>query len=426
MTGESSVRLPSPAACLQELDPVPILDGSVSPEEGNKLEELLEEGHATTAPLRNPKLIFHNHLPHVLGSAYALGANIDQLDELYEHEIKGLVHSDDVEMPGDSITPPKWRDFLNRKSHTVEYVKFFDEEIRSHNNDWKPVLEKYLFTDEEPLINGFVGGLGHPFIHLAYAWELQSSTVASEALSLGCTEYFGLHGLLDHYPPDNSTFKTTSLADVIKKVHDDERLDGLFTDPGITNMGVLLEKRFDVLLEHWNAWEATDPLQQLEHCCDVSMLLAFGTGSRELKYDFFLMHTMTVAHAVRVLWHFLPKERHACILRQYALFVIMIYICQLKPTFDVHIIDSIDSVSLDGRDWDFVVSQALTHTWYKDAHFFKAVRGPKVFEKTYGTKDNFYLKAAAKFVDEFDGWEGFGLGVEGFIPSRDGYIYTQR
>jgi hypothetical protein len=84
--------------------------------------------------------------------------------------------------------------------------------------------------------------------------------VATEALSLGCTEYIELHSLLDHYPPDNSTYRSTNLADIVKRVHDDNRFDNLFTDPGITNMGSLLQNRFEALLEHWNAWQVTDPL----------------------------------------------------------------------------------------------------------------------------------------------------------------------
>lgn len=41
--------------------------------------------------------------------------------------------------------------------------------------------------------------------------------------------------------------------------------------------------------------------------------------------------------------------------------------------------------------------------------------------KTYGKKGDFYFKAAVKFLTEFDAWEGFGFGIEGFVPSRDGY-----
>ncbi|KAL2838539.1 hypothetical protein BJY01DRAFT_237438 [Aspergillus pseudoustus] len=412
--GSQFVRLPHPAD-LQSLPPSYTLDAQ--DERANTLRCLLEKGHTTVAPLRDPKLILHSHLPHLLGSAYFLGCSAEQLEELYSHEITTLREIDDTFIEGNAIQLGNWRDFLGQKPYTVAYVQYFDEEIKRNEGDWKKVLNEYLFPGPEPLINGFSGGLGHPFIHLAYAWELQAPTVAAEALSLGCTENFEVHGLLDHYPPDNSTYKTSSLGDVVKRVYDDKRFDGLFENQGITNIESLMEQRFEAVLEHWNAWEVTDPLAQLENICDVSTLLAIATGDRERKFDFYLVHTMTVAHALRVLWELFPADQKACILRQYTLFVIMIYICQLKPKVDFGLIEAIEA-----DDWDSLVSRAVQHKWMKDSHFFKVIRAPKAFEETYGTKSNFYRKASAKFLAEFDGWEGFGLGVEGFLPNRDGYV----
>jgi hypothetical protein len=182
-----------------------------------------------------------------------------------------------------------------------------------------------------------------------------------------------------------------------------------------------LESRYDVLLEHWNAWEVNGPLQQLEQCCDISLLLGLGTGSDTGKYDFYLIHLITVAQAIRVLWHFIPEERHTSVMRQYALFFLLVYICQIKPELPAERISCINSVELQGRDWSWVQKQALDHRWAKDSHFFKVVRAPKVFEDTFGGKESFYLKASVKFLTEFDGWEGFGEGVAGFHPEKDGF-----
>lgn len=355
---------------------------------------------------------------------------------------------------GDKICKKNWRDFFNQKAfvasplpkamrviaykrerYTVAYVDFFDEEVKARNGDWKSVLEEYLYATSEPIINGFAGGrefllqkferllmyelVGHPFIHLAYAYEFQSKEVATEALSLGCTELLELHGLIAHNPPDNSTYKTKSLADVIAQVRTDPRFDGLLTVPGITNFEAILKSNFSTVMEHWNAWEVVDPTQQLEQCIDLSVLLAISDGDPEKSYDFYNVHLMTVAHALRILWQYFPTERRASILKQYALFTILIYIAQLRPKYGI---ENIESVKTDSHDWDWVVQTALTHKWALDSHFFKVVRAPKAFAEAFGEKNGFYLKAAVKFVTEFRGWEGFGLGVEGFLPSRDGYI----
>ena len=206
---------------------------------------------------------------------------------------------------------------------------------------------------------------------------------------------------------------------MLKRVREDKRFDGLVPEQGITNVGIIIEKRFDVVLEHWNAWEVKDTVQQLEHCCDLGVLLAISSGDPDKSYDFYQAHVMTVSHALLVLWHFFPKERHISILKQYALFTILIYIVQFRCEFGI---EEIESIQLDGKDWNWVTENALNHKWALDDHFFKVVRAPKVFAETFGSKNGYYLKAAVKFMTEFRGWEGFGLGVEGFLPNRDGYI----
>lgn len=260
--------------------------------------------------------------------------------------------------------------------------------------------------------------VGHPFIHLAYAYEFQSAIVAAEALSLGCTERLELHGLLDQEQPQASTYKTSSFAEVMARVRDDPRFDGLFPIPGITNIGPLLELLFGSVMEHWNAWDVTDPTQQLEELVDLSVLLAISEGDAEKSFDFYCIHLMTVLHALRILWEFVPVSYRKKVLRQYALFTILIYVAQLKPGWSM---EGIEAVDLKGRDWDWVLHKALSHDWVLDAHFFKVVRGPKAFAETYGSKEDFYLKAAVKFLTTFNGWEGFGDGVAGYDPKTQGY-----
>jgi hypothetical protein len=237
-------------------------------------------------------------------------------------------------------------------------------------------------------------------------------------LSLGCSEYDPLHGLLDYPSPDTSTYKTSSLGEIIKRIRDDKRFDGLLDLPGITNIAIVAQQRLDVVLEHWNAWEVLDPVQCLEQVCDLAVVLALGHGDASRLYDFFHAHIMTVAHALRILWHVFPDERRTSILRQYALFTILQYINQLRMPFSIEEIESID---VAGRNWDWVVDSALKHKWALDSHFFKVVRAPKAFCETYGNKNNFYLRAAIKFITTFDGWEGFGRGVDGFDPAKDAY-----
>lgn len=243
--------------------------------------------------------------------------------------------------------------------------------------------------------------------------------MVTEALSLGCTEYVVCHELLDKPPQIPSPYKTVDLAEVIKRVQLDERFDGIVKLPGTVDFGIVLSQRFEALMEHWNAWVVNDPVRQFERCCDLSVLLALGAGYGDGKYDFFHAHIMTVAHALRVLWHYFPDDKRVSILRQYGLFTVLIYILQKRLPFGVEEITSVDT---KGRDWDWVTQTALKHRWALDDHFFKVVRATKAFAETYGDKNHWYLKAAIKYLNDFNGWEGFGEGVLGYLPTRDGYI----
>lgn len=261
--------------------------------------------------------------------------------------------------------------------------------------------------------------MAHPAIHLAYAYEFAMPEVASQALSLACTEYPKFHRLLDREPSNRPPYKTSSLAEVLSHVQQDARFDGVVKTPGTVNYDLVLKEAYDAAVEHWNAWQIGDVATAMENICDVSVLVAIGSGYSEGKYDFFYAHILTAAHAFRVLLPNFPQERHHSLLRQYGLYTILMYVLQLR--LDVNV-ENIDSFDLAGRDWDWVAKSALENKWGLDDHFFKVVRGIKSFRDLYGEKDGFYLKAAVKFVSEFNGWEGFGEGVMGFLPSRDGFI----
>ncbi len=260
--------------------------------------------------------------------------------------------------------------------------------------------------------------VAHPFIHLAYGYEFRLPEVVTEALSLGCTEYVVCHGLIDNPPPIPPKYETTDLAEVIKRVQSDTRFDGIVESPGTVNFGIVLQARFQEFIEHWNAWQVQDPVKQFEHCCDLSVLLAIGSGYGDGKYDFFYAHIMTVAHAIRILYHYFPADKRVSILRQYGFFSILIYILQQRLVFGIEEIEKVDT---SGKDWSWVTERALKHRWALDDHFFKVVRATKAFAETYGEKNGFYLKAAVKYLTDFNGWEGFGQGLPGFHPSRDGY-----
>lgn len=139
-----------------DLPSVPIHDVETAAEKRPRtLKHLLKANHANHSIIYH-NLQFHNHMPHLLGSAYLLGANVDQLRHIYDEESKQLEEWHDS--PSE-ISDADWREFLGDKRYQRAYVDFYEDELAlKYGYDWKKVAEEYLFSGKHPLINGLIGG----------------------------------------------------------------------------------------------------------------------------------------------------------------------------------------------------------------------------------------------------------------------------
>jgi Questin oxidase-like len=119
------------------------------------LKHLLKANHANFAIFSN-KLQFHNHMPHILCSAYLLGANTDQLHQIYDVEAKELDAWSDSPA---QIADDDWKDYLGDRRYERAYVDFFEDELAlKFGYDWKRVADEYLFSGEYPLVNCVITG----------------------------------------------------------------------------------------------------------------------------------------------------------------------------------------------------------------------------------------------------------------------------
>ena len=228
-----------------------------------------------------------------------------------------------------------------------------------------------------------------------------------EALGLVTTSYNFLHRYLDDPAYSKpSTYSTSSPLDILQRVSDDKRFDGLFEEPGASNIEPLFHDHEGAVLEHWNAWNISAPLKQFEdsqYAATALLVSTYGYGAN--KFDFFLVHLLTTSHAVRILIPFIPAQFHVALVRQWWLLTLAVYIAQLRPSIKV---SNIIEHRLKGKDWKWVEGQAVESKWSFDAHYVKALRAMREAAKTWGDKDDFYLRAAVKLGEEFDGWGGFG------------------
>lgn len=237
-----------------------------------------------------------------------------------------------------------------------------------------------------------------------------------EALGLGATSYNYLHKYLDDpsYSQRQAPYSSPSPLGIFEEIRADKTFDGVFQNPGPDNLEPLFNDYEDAVLGHWNAWKITDPVKQFEDSQKAAVALLVGSGGP--PYDFFLVHLLTTSHAVRILIPFIPSQYHVPLVRQWWLIAVAIYIAQLRPRINLDIIKGYD---LNGRDWTWTDKKAVSGKWSLDAHYVKAVRAMKEAANTWGDKDDFYLKAAVKFADEFGGWFGFAPGdIEAMEASR--------
>ena len=305
--GGTAIKLPKPE----------IHDVEERPEKrARTLKHLLKANHINHSVIYN-KLRFHNHTPHVLGSAYIFGADSDELNEIYEAESKHLEEWSDS--PGE-ISQHDWREYLGKREYQRAYIDFFEDQLVRHGYDWQALLNEYLLQGKEPLINNLIAGLGHPLIHLGYAEELSSRTIAIESLALGACFYNEWHVYLDDpkytKPASNPS---DSLFTILDRVGHDTKFDNLGDHQGTDNIDKLLgdEEMAGVALEYWTSWQLKSPKDQFAESqkLAVALLVAAQTPKDDKGYDFFAVHLLTTSHAVRVLLPLLPSRFHIPLVR---------------------------------------------------------------------------------------------------------------
>ncbi|KAL3482521.1 hypothetical protein BJX99DRAFT_4364 [Aspergillus californicus] len=370
------------------------------------LKHLLKLNHANYAILWNERK-FHNHAPHALCSAYLLGGDADHLTKLYETGSEDL--DPWVDSPGE-VSTYDWRDYLAKREYQRAFVDLFEDELVRYSYDWKRVVFTYLFEGKELLFNALTSDLGHPLIHLAYAFEVNSRETALEALSLAATCYSPAHKYLDDpsYSAAESSYHSNSPFEILSKVRSDKRLDSLFTAPGGDNTHTVLRDAEAIVLDHWNAWDITsNPMKALRESQEVATALltaALSNDKPDAKYDFFFVHVLTTSHAVRVLLPIIPATQQLPLLRQWWLMTLSVYISQLRPGINL---DTIRKQNISNKGWDYVIDKALNGEHATETHYIKALRAMRDMARTWGDPERFYLRAAVKLADGFTGWGGF-------------------
>lgn len=223
------------------------------------------------------------------------------------------------------------------------------------------------FLFEENKLTDYI--VGHPIIHLGYAFEMDSKDLAVEALTLSAVQYDFLHKYLDDplYTRPSGLANDSPLG-LLVKISEDTRFSGLQANLELGDLESLFESHEPLILEYWNAWQLDDPLKQFQLSQEAAVALLTETvrpGTH--SYNFLIVHLLTTSHAVRILLPFIPPEHHITLVREWWLLVIAIFIIKGRPRPDP---DNVDRI-LGPKTWNYVEQQALTSPYSKDAHYLK-------------------------------------------------------
>lgn len=363
------------------------------------LKHLLKANHVNYSIVYH-NLQYDNHLPHILSSAYLLGANEVQLHEIYD---KQIVELEPWKSSPAEVIEEDWEEFLGDREYQRAYVDFFEDQLAmKFSYNWRSEMAHFLFSGKKPLLHGLIGGLGHPLIHLGYAYEMDCKELAIEGLGLACVQYNFFHKYLDNKSyTKKSPFSSQSPLQLLTKAAHDARFNSLPENPSFEKLETIFNDYEDVILEYWNAWEIEDPSTQFHMSQQAAVLLLVGTVQPGTHaFDFFLVHLLTTSHAVRILLPFIPGSHHMTLVREWWLLVLAVYIIRGRPIPDANNIED----DIKGRHWNYVQEKALNSEYAVDAHFVKAVRAMREAANTWGDTDQGFLKAALTFVDGFRGW----------------------
>ncbi|WVQ99214.1 hypothetical protein IAU59_006346 [Kwoniella sp. CBS 9459] len=159
----------------------------------------------------------HNHFPHSALTRYALGASAKLLRDTWDHDRPHLVSLDpadkgrndvNVKDVPDKIDSSNWGDrrYVGVKGNYSRYLVFFHKELARLGP--LETLNRYVFSPQanwEPfkcddgkertgplMLDRFVGGVLHPFIHAGFGLEFNDRVTLAEGLAEAAIHSDGL------------------------------------------------------------------------------------------------------------------------------------------------------------------------------------------------------------------------------------------
>jgi hypothetical protein len=382
----------------------------------------------------------HNHFVHTLLSHYALGADDKRLEREWDIE-----NDREPFLPyrEETIDQSNWPTFIGKPRYYPNYLAFFEEEVKKEGA--LPAMLKYAFTEE--LYPCLLAGAVHPIIHLGFGLEFDLPSVIAEGLALTCVQGPGLKKLLTRVHKDVGG--ETGVLKLLDMLYKDSSLDTVITAQTPNKTAAAIDGADEVIKRLIDLWFVpNDPAsiaKGLEDLYTGAMYVyaaaAFGPHSyngddladkmeglsiepKDVKLDFFILHVLTGALAVRIVVPYLTVDKARLLLKQLLAATLMYYIGRGRPPIRADLLRAYVPSTKEMRalsTWEEVNKLTTTS---EDLHVPKVIRalevGYQMYEKNNEgshAKDSLWFKAAVLTIDHWlglprKGWEYKSIGLK--------------
>jgi len=196
-----------------------------------------------------------------------------------------------------------------------------------------------------------------------------------EALTQASCSYSNVHQYVDGASYPLPFDATTKPLEIIQRIRDDERFHHVIPHPGY-DYNKLLDECGPQVLQYFNTLILDDSNLAgiYEALVDTAVFIHITCQKRgNPKFDFFLVHLVTTAHALRIVLPLLSLAHAKSLIRSHWVLVVLTYFTQMRPLVKEELIWNYDVL---GRSWDDVASAALTGNHNHDSHFVKGRSDP--------------------------------------------------
>ncbi|KAH7922437.1 hypothetical protein BV22DRAFT_1017307 [Leucogyrophana mollusca] len=320
---------------------------------------------------------FHNHAAHHLLAIWAMGASAPIIDAAYKTHC-------DYQRPAfkspEPITDKNFREHLADEKYYSAYLayftdellqkglsKTFEEHIFSHKANFDAVAEAEGKPQPE-MLNRFVEGVFHPFIHCGYGAEFGLLGTAAEGLAMTAVHtasstvliprrFFEATSTAENIECALAQFSHLSLNklfptlrpagihpfSIMARILKDSRFDAPVERPPPALYTELLKDYGDVLREYAELWtvDTSDHKHLDEHIEQLIWVntMIYGIGGwkegADFNADFFSMHLVTSVLFVPSVLAYLSHKSQALLLRAYFVTSLAWWITRGRPSLHI-------------------------------------------------------------------------------------------